>query len=103
MSLIDNFDELKSGLKDKWLDYYEANQSWIQATEIHHPSNTHPSYYFVLGVITTLEPKAIELIYFLSTRISQSVETIAVTLGLYFDPRVELKARYEAAKKLVEE
>ncbi len=103
MSLIDEFDELKSGLKEKWLDYYEANQAWINSTGIHHAKGYNPNSYFVIGVVATLDPKATELIYFLSTRLGQNIDTITQTLGLAFDPIPVLKAREEEAKKLVQE
>ena len=102
MSLIDDFDELKSGLTDKWLNYYEANQSWINSTGLHSGQGYNPNYYFVIGVVATLEPKATELIYFLSTRLRQNVDTIAQTLGLAFDPIPVLQTRAEAAKNIQE-
>jgi len=101
MSLIDNFDDLKLRLKDKWLDYYEANQSWIASTGIHPNDRVHPYYGFVLGVASTIEPEVAKLIE-LFARLYPDVDNIAVVLGIYFNPRVELRARAEAAKDIQE-
>lgn len=101
MSLVNNFDDLKFRLKDKWLDYYEANQSWITSTGIHPNNRVHPYYGFVLGVASLLEPEAGDFIN-LFARTSPNVESIAMVLGLYFNPRDELQARAARVAKVVE-
>jgi hypothetical protein len=102
MSLVNNFDALKSRLKDKWLDYYEANHSWITSTGLHPNNRVHPAYEFVLGVVSALEPEAAEFIS-LFARTNPNVDNLAMVLGLYFDPRVELRARTEVAKEVIQE
>ncbi|NCQ94393.1 MAG: hypothetical protein EWV75_20900 [Microcystis wesenbergii Mw_QC_S_20081001_S30D] len=94
-----NFEELKAGLKDKWLDYYEVNQSWIRvfmtATNswINTPdSGKRPSSQLILGVATALET---QLFMWMSPFcvLSHDSNRIVDALGLNFDPEIELKKR----------
>lgn len=101
MSLVNNFDDLKLRLKDKWLDYYEANHSWITSTGLHPNNRVHPAYGFVLGVVSALEPEAAEFIN-LFARTNPNVDNLAMVLGLYFDPRVALQARAETVNDIQE-
>jgi hypothetical protein len=90
--LIEQVEELKAELKDKFLDYYQANQNWLKKMEGR--GQTINNTWFILGVVTALEPRSElkELLqYFLM--VSQDSDTIARDLGLNFDPEKELEKR----------
>lgn len=102
-------EQFKAELKDKWLDYYQANRSWLQ----HYMNGTsywstcteceenlkddnynprRPNSYFVIGVISGLEPKVQGLLSSLGYT-TTSEDSIVKALGLDFDPEIELKKR----------
>ena len=90
--LIEQVEELKAELKDKFLDYYQANQNWLKKME--GMGQRTDNTWFILGVVTALEPKSElkELLqYFLM--VSQDSDTIARALGLDFNPEKELERR----------
>lgn len=91
------FEELKPILKDKWLDYYEANQ-WIIDKVIEegyvcgnrHVRELRPQ--FILGTVTVLEPRLKEFLskFFL---VCDSWHRIVEVLGLNFNLKLELEKR----------
>jgi hypothetical protein len=109
--LIEQPEQFKAELKDKWLDYYEANRNWLQplmdknsnwSKNIHYYDQEvlkslgysdydpcRPESLFILGVITNLEPQLKGLFAFISMN---PEETLSI-IGLNFDPEVELKKR----------
>ena len=90
--LIEQVEELKAELKNKFLDYYQANQNWLKKME--GMGQRVDNTWFILGVVTALEPKSElkELLqYFLM--VSQDFATIARALGLNFEPEKELEKR----------
>jgi hypothetical protein len=98
--MTNNFETIKATLKDKWLDYYEANQSWIAIViEFDNlPQNrTRPHMSFILGVISALEPKLNEYFYYFSL-VTNDEPAILKALGLDFDPQLELEKRAEERK-----
>jgi len=89
------FEELKLSLKDKWLEYYQTNRSWIQHTHQHRTSTfERPSSYIILGAISALEPKINEFLIGLC-EINKSGDDVVKVLGLHFDPEKELEERAE--------
>lgn len=95
------FDEIKESLKEKWLEYYEANSAWLKIAatkngsyrtnrEIDKEEFTRPSGILMLGVLTTLEP---QLSSFMCSAVELNTdpELIIKSLGLDFDPDKELE------------
>lgn len=107
-------EKFKAELREKWLSYYQANHSWLrhymneddgwsdsvdyddeelesfELDEDYYPRR--PECYFILGVVSVLEPSIQGLLSFaggLTTNSEQLVEA----LGLNFDPELELKKR----------
>jgi hypothetical protein len=102
---MSDFEKLQATLKDKWLDYYEANRSWIDKLiniwgkydgSVHRPSAP-----FILGAIGSLEPKIRDYLIPLCG-IDTGGNEIVRALGLNFDPRTELEKRAEEAAKIQE-
>ena len=91
-NFLENPEQFKAELQDKWLDYYQANRIWLENME--GKGQTIHNSWFILGVITALETKSElkELLqYFLA--VSQDSDSIIRALGLNFDPEIELKKR----------
>jgi hypothetical protein len=88
---MSNFEAIKATLKDKWLDYYQENQSWILKMG-GWQFNRRPNSSFILGVISVLYPKIIQHLV-LMVEIDKKGNSIVTELGLDFDPRDEIKKR----------
>ena len=107
-------EQFQAELKNKWLDYYQANRSWLQhcmnedsgwsdsvdyedeeleeleIEEDYEPRR--PECYFILGVVSILEPSVQSLLGF-AGHLSTDSEQLVKALGLDFDPEIELKIR----------
>ena len=98
---MSNFQTIKATLKDKWLDYYEANQSWlpnvIDFNNVSEGCGQRPHSSLILGVISALEPKLNEYFYCFSL-VTKNEPAIVKALGLDFDPKLELEKRAEERK-----
>lgn len=92
-----NIELLRRSLKSKWLDYYQDNRAWIARLSIwvSCDGTRRPSSSFILGALTPLEPKLIELMPLIAD-LSNHPDRIIIALGLNFDPEQEL-ATLEAA------
>jgi hypothetical protein len=99
---MSDFETLKAGLKDKWLDYYEVNQSWICKlgcwVECVQSKNKRPNAKAILAAISTLEPKIIDYLIPL-VDINYDGEQVVKALGLDFRPQTELETREEERSK----
>lgn len=95
-----NIDYLRRSLKDKWLDYYQENRSWLTRLSVwvNCDGKRRPSSSFILATLSTLEPRFTELLP-LIVDLSNHPDRIVMALGLNFDPEQELKTlqRLEAA------
>lgn len=112
VNLLEQPEQFKAELKDKWLDYYDANKNWIQAlmdgdTKWYQTiqyyyeqeqlddlgycnySPRRPNSFFILGVISSLEPQLKGLFAFIPKHSDDLLRMIA----LDFDPEIELKKR----------
>lgn len=108
-------EKFKTELKEKWLSYYQTNRSWLQhymninkgwcdsvviySKEELQSLETKDNYqprrpecYFILGVVSTLEPSLQGLFSFMEYSTGNS-EQLVKALGLDFDPELELKKR----------
>ncbi len=120
VNFLENPEQFKAQLKDKWLDYYQANRSWIQAL-MNKSGNWYvgvnsykeseleklgyedycprrPYDCFIFGVLSILEPQ----IKGLFTLSPESPSTYIERLGLDFDPEIELKKRPKKEKSASE-
>ncbi|MBE9010440.1 hypothetical protein IQ250_09505 [Pseudanabaenaceae cyanobacterium LEGE 13415] len=86
-----NIDQLRRSLKDRWLDYYQENRSWITRLSIwvSCEGKRRPSSSFILGALSTIEPRLVDLLP-LIVDLSNHPDRIIVALGLNFDPEQEL-------------
>ena len=117
--LIEQPEQIKTELKDKWLDYYEVNKNWLQSfmdknnswvVNVHYEGELEnskykprrPNSHFILGVVTTLEPQIKGLLVF-SINLQTDANQILKALDLDFDPEIELKKRLEKAKTAAED
>jgi hypothetical protein len=113
-TLLENPEHFKAELKDKWLNYYKVNCSWLKQLvntsecwvdsvkykeeelkklEIDIDYNPcRPESRFILGVISTLEPQVHILLSYLVC-LNDDPDCIINSLGLDFDPEIELKKR----------
>lgn len=121
---MENFEEIKNRLKQKWLQYYKHNRKWInkyceenyfisvegsfegetwqtgrRSLEDKRFCEVHPPSELIIGVITALEPILAQ--YWLTAFVDlyANKEKILVTLGLNFDPELELKKMEEKNRK----
>lgn len=84
------FDELTASLKQKWLQYFQANHAWIarqmEVENIATPDGgRRPSSYLILGVVSSLEPQLTELmIPFM--KLNPDLNALIDVLELNFDP-----------------
>ena len=93
-------DSFNLNLKDKWLDYYQVNRSWIKVLleENNDFSSTtsddaiRPRAWFILGVISGLEPNLKGLLPTLC-KLNDDEDDLIEALGLDFDPEKELDKR----------
>ena len=112
MKILEEFDQLKNELKEKWLDYYEINHEWIKVAAINKTHNwtevidgkgvaiTCPDSKLIIGVVSNSDPRVSEFIQ-VSTQFSGTcnLDKIVEGLGLRFDPDAVLKERAEAKAK----
>jgi hypothetical protein len=93
---ISYFEELKTSVKDKWLDYYETNRDWLDGLEVW--ENNIPNSSLILGVVAALEPKIKDfLIPF--KELNKYPDQLIKVLELGFDPEKELEIRAKQRKE----
>ena len=85
------FDSLKDSLKQKWLQYFQSNRSWISLhSSVATPDGgKRPPSYLILGVINALEPQLQEWMLPFS-KLNLNVDTLIDVLELNFDPDLML-------------
>lgn len=91
------FDDFTSALKQKWLQYYELNHSWLalqmEVENVKTPDGgRRPSSYLILGVLNALEPKLAQLMLPFS-KLNSDPDSLIEVLELNFDPDVALGKR----------
>ncbi|MGL5805226.1 MAG: DUF5331 domain-containing protein [Xenococcaceae cyanobacterium] len=113
-------EQFKAELKEKWLNYYQENRRWLQhcmnensgwcdcveyneeelnSFELDEDySPRRPECYFILGVVSALEPSARSLLSFM-TPLNDDSEDLVKALGLDFDPELELKKRSKESEE----
>lgn len=86
------FDNLTASLKQKWLQYFQLNRSWIvrqmEAESVDTPDGgKRPSSYLILGVVSALEPQLAELMLPFS-KLNPDINALIDALELNFDPEL---------------
>ena len=115
VDILKNPGQLKTELKDKWLDYYQTNRSWLQhymddgwcdsVDSVEYDGEElenlgfdtdytpcRPECYFIIGVMSVLEPSVQGVLACIASLTTNS-EKVTAALGLDFDPEIELKKR----------
>lgn len=91
------FDDFTSALKQKWLQYYQLNDSWLalqmEVENVKTPDGgRRPSSYLILGVLNALEPKLAQLMLPFS-KLNSDPDSLIDVLELNFDPDIALGKR----------
>ncbi|MFM7406412.1 MAG: DUF5331 domain-containing protein [Cuspidothrix sp.] len=91
------FDSFTDSIKQKWLQFFQANREWItlQMTieSVYTPDGgKRPSSYLILGVVNALEPKLAQLM-FPFAKLNPDADTLIDVLDLHFDPDIALGNR----------
>lgn len=98
---MNSFEQLKATLKEKWLDYYQVNAPWIKIFMLQSRGDNwikvvngrrRPHGDIILGAMTALEPKLIELMTPFC-QLNSNPESLVEALGLNLDPEIELENR----------
>ncbi len=93
------FDPLKKSIKEKWLDYYDANSSWLNIAiqkngnfrqKVGDGDKIRPHAMIILGVITALEPNLMTLMPSLC-QLNSDPDELIKALELNFEPKEELE------------
>jgi hypothetical protein len=88
------FENFTSVIRQKWLDYVQANRGWLtlqmQNTSVRTPDGgRRPSSYLILGVVNALEPKLGNLMVPFY-KLNSDEDALVEVLGLNFDPEMAL-------------
>jgi Family of unknown function (DUF5331) len=88
------FYSFTESLKQKWLEFFQANRDWItlhmQVESVYTPDGgKRPPSYLILGVANALEPKLAQLMLPFS-KLNPDADTLVEVLDLNFDPDMAL-------------
>ncbi len=88
------FESFTASIRQKWLDYYQANRPWLslqmEGRSVRTPDGgQRPTSSLILGVVNALEPKLGNLMvpFF---QLNADEDAIIEVLQLNFDPDIEL-------------
>ena len=100
------FNELTTSLKQKWLQFFQVNRSWLALQMDMQSVSTpdggrRPPSYLILGVANALEPQLAELMLPF-TKLNPDVDALIDAVELHFDPDLMLGNRSHAAANLEE-
>jgi hypothetical protein len=92
------FDNLTTLLKQKWLQFFQVNRSWItlqmEVESVYTPDGgRRPPSSFILGVVNALEPQLAELMLPFS-KLNPDADNMIDVLELNFDPDLMLGNRF---------
>lgn len=96
------FEELKVSLKDKWLDYYQANYSWLKllmeegGCHTDTNSGSRPNSLLILGAVSVLEPSLRDMLPAFCS-LDTNEDKLVEVLELDFDPEQEIEKRTKEA------
>ncbi|WP_144051372.1 DUF5331 domain-containing protein [Geminocystis herdmanii] len=110
---MEEFEEFKAQLKEKWLNYYQVNLSCLEKNKLQilqcefpvNNVNTGAKEYqirpidsIILSIIISFDQKTKDYIQFLSMATNDTYRIVEL-LGLNFDPKIELEKRKEERAK----
>ena len=92
------FDDLTISLKQKWLQFFQVNRSWIarqmEVESVYTPDGgRRPPSYFILGVVNAIEPQLAEMMLPFS-KLNPDIDALIDLLELNFDPDLVLGNRF---------
>ena len=92
------FDDLTTSLKQKWLQFFQVNRSWIarqmEVESVYTPDGgRRPPSYFILGVVNAIEPQLAEMMLPFS-KLNPDIDALIDLLELNFDPDLVLGNRF---------
>jgi hypothetical protein len=100
------FESFTASIKQKWLDYYQANRPWLvlqmEGRSIRTPDGgKRPASALILGVVNALEPKLGNLMvpFF---KLNADEDAIVEVLELNFDPDLALGSSQETANPTID-
>ncbi len=88
------FNSFTDSLKQKWLQFFQANREWISlhmsVESVYTPDGgKRPPSYLILGVVNALDPKLAQLMYPFA-KLNPDADTLIEVLDLHFDPDIAL-------------
>ena len=100
------FETLTTSLKQRWLQFFQLNRSWIaQHMEVESvytsDGGRRPPSYLILGVINALEPELAELMVPFS-KLNPDADALIDALELNFDPDLVLGNRLNPQEVLID-
>lgn len=100
------FNNLTASLKQKWLQFFQVNRSWIarymEVESVYTPDGgRRPPSYLILGVVNALEPQLASLMFPFS-KLNLDVDALIDVLELNFDPDLVLGNRFNPIANLEE-
>ncbi len=101
------FNSFTDSIKQKWLQFFQANREWIilhmKAESVYTPDGgKRPPSYLILGVVNALEPKLAQLMMPFS-QLNPDADTLIEVLDLHFDPDIALGNRFIPPSETYEE
>ena len=101
------FDTLTTSLRQKWLQFFQVNRSWItlqmQVESVYTPDGgRRPSAYLILGVVNALAPNLAELMLPFS-KLNPDADALIDVLELNFDPDLVLGNRFNLQNNIMVE
>ncbi|MBD2254609.1 DUF5331 domain-containing protein [Nostoc parmelioides] len=99
------FNSFTDSIKQKWLQFFQANRDWIklhmEVDSVYTPDGgKRPPSYLILGVVNALEPKLAQLMFPFS-KLNPDADTLIEVLELNFDPDIVL-GNYSSSEAEVE-
>jgi len=93
------FHSFTDSLKQKWLQFFQANRDWIilhmEVESVYTPDGgKRPPSYLILGVVNALEPKLAQLMLPFA-KLNPDADTLIEVLDLHFDPDFALGNRFQ--------
>jgi hypothetical protein len=83
--------QLRQSLKQKWVNYYHQNRSWLIKMRIWgtYDGGRRPSSGFILATLSVLEPQLDQILPFI-LELNSNPDQIITALGLNFNPEEQL-------------
>ncbi|NES92776.1 DUF5331 domain-containing protein, partial [Okeania sp. SIO2B9] len=96
------FEQLSTSLKQKWLQYYQKNRSWLvlhmtDENTVQTPDGgRRPVSYLILGILNALEPE-LEALMLPFSKLKADADSLIEVLGLNFDPDIAIGKKQDSS------